>query len=47
MPPLIRKPRYTPLWQYALVVGVGVLAGVYVWKPVFAQVVKDKKEKTE
>jgi len=45
MPPLIRRPKYIPGWQLGLVVGVGVIGGIYIWRPVFAKVAEDRKEK--
>jgi len=47
MPPLIRRPKGIPGWQLGLVVGVGILAGVYVWRPVFAKLAEDTKVKKE
>jgi len=47
MPPLIRRPRSIPGWQLGLVVGIGVIAGVYVWRPVFAKLAEDKEKKSD
>ena len=41
MPPLIRRPRGISGWQLGLVTGIGIIGGIYIWKPVF-----DKKGKT-
>ena len=43
MPPLIKKPRGIPGWQLGLVVGIGIIGGIYIWKPVFDEKVKAKK----
>ena len=40
MPPLIRRPRSNTGWQLGLVVGIGVISGIYIWKPVFDRSVK-------
>ena len=45
MPPLIRRPRGIPGWQLGLVTGIGIIGGIYIWKPVFdKRVNKDKAE---
>jgi len=40
MPPLIKRPGGITGWQLGLVTGLGIIGGIYIWKPVF-----DKKEK--
>jgi len=35
MPPLIKRPRGIPGWQLGLGVGVGIIGGIYIWKPMF------------
>ena len=42
MPPLIKRPGGISGWQLGLVTGLGIIGGIYIWKPVF-----DKKVNTE
>jgi len=42
MPPLIKRPTGTSGWQLGLVVGLGIISGIYIWKPVFDKNIKDK-----
>jgi len=44
MPPLVRRPRGIPGWQLGLVTGIGIIGGIYIWKPVFDKRVRDKAE---
>ena len=45
MPPLIKRPRGIPGWQLGLVCGIGVIGGIYIWKPVFDENLRNKAEK--
>jgi len=47
MPPLIRRPRYIPGWQLGLVTGIGIIGGIYIWRPVFDPSLKEKAEKSK
>lgn len=42
MPPLIRRPRGLTGFQLGLGVSIGVLGGIYIWKPVVDKYFKDK-----
>ena len=44
MPPLIRRPRGIPGWQLGLACGLGVIGGIYIWKPVFDKNIRDKAD---
>jgi len=58
MPPRIKRPRGSYLnWEAGLAIGVGIVAGAYIWPPIFRQVTGldklyekqevEKKEKEE
>ena len=39
MPPRIKRPRGSYLnWEAGLAIGVGIVAGAYIWPPIFRQV---------
>jgi len=42
MPPLIRRPRGLTGFQLGLGVSIGVLGGIYIWKPVVDKYFKDR-----
>jgi len=43
MPPLIKRAgRGTTGLQLGLVVSLGIISGIYIWKPVFDRSIKDK-----
>ena len=44
MPPLIRRPGGNPGWLLGLVTGIGVIGGIYIWKPVFDKNLRDKAD---
>ena len=45
MPPLVKRPAGTPVWQIRLLVGAGMVAGAYILKPSFDQYWKEKADK--
>ena len=45
MAPLVKKPAGTPLWQIRLLLGAGMVAGLYILKPGFDQYWREKAEK--
>lgn len=44
MPPLIKRPGGITGWQLGLVTGLGIIGGIYIWKPVFDKKTEKKAE---
>jgi len=42
MPPLIRRPRGLSGFQLGLGVAIGVVGGIYIWKPNYDKYFKDR-----
>jgi len=47
MPPLIKRPRGISGTQLGFVIGVGVIAGTYIWRPAFEKYKKEKENRAD